>query len=96
MNDNNPTGLDGFEFLEFSGPSKEFLHDQFIKFGFTKTAIHKSKDITLYQQGKTNFLLNNQPNSQASKHASAHGAGACSMGFKVNDAKQAFSHTIKP
>lgn len=95
MNDNNPTGLDGFEFLEFSGPSKEFLHDQFIKFAFTKTAIHKSKDITLYQQGKTNFLLNNHANSQASKHAIIHGPGACSMGFKVNDAKQAFSHTIK-
>ncbi len=95
MIDNNPTGLDGFEFLEFSGPSKEFIHEQFIKFGFTKTAKHKSKDITLYQQGQTNFLLNNEPNSQARKHAIAHGAGACSMGFKVKNSQHAFNHTIK-
>ena len=94
MDSYNPTELDGFEFLEFSGPDKKFLNDSFINFGFKATAKHRHKDITLYQQGQINFLLNAEPNSQASQHANTHGSGACSMGFKVNDEKLAYDHTI--
>jgi 4-hydroxyphenylpyruvate dioxygenase len=92
---NNPCGLDGFAFLEFSGPDKKRIHQQFIDMGFQATATHKDQDITLYQQGQIQFIVNATTDSQAAAHAKTHGAGACAMGFKVHDAKAAFEHALK-
>lgn len=93
--ENNPCGLDGFAFLEFSGPDKEQLHQQFIKMGFKATAQHRSQDITLFQQGAIQFIVNAAANTQAQEHAKNHGAGACAMGFKVKDAQAAFAYALQ-
>lgn len=92
---NNPVGLDGFAFLEFSGSDKQYLHQLFINFGFTKTQKHKTKDIAIYQQGETIFILNAHQHSQASEHATLHGFGACAMGFYVHDNNDALTYTIE-
>lgn len=91
----NPCGLDGFAFLEFSGPDKNRLHEQFIQMGFQQTATHAQEDITRYQQGEIQFIINAASNCQAQAHAKTHGAGACAMGFNVQDAQAAFAHAIK-
>lgn len=91
----NPCGLNGFAFLEFSGPEASLLHNQFRAMGFKKTATHKSQDISLYQQGEIQFLVNNCKNSQAETHANKHGAGACAMGFLVHDAEKAWHYAIQ-
>lgn len=93
-NDNNPCGLDGFAFLEFSAPTKQVLASQFESMGFLKTAHHQKKDVCLYQQGHIDFILNAEPNTQAARHASTHGAGACAMGFRVRDAQKAFDYAL--
>jgi 4-hydroxyphenylpyruvate dioxygenase len=90
----NPCGLDGFAFLEFSGPDAVFIQTLFEKQGFTKHATHQTKAITWYQQHQINFLINTTPESQAARHAATHGAGACAMGFRVHDAKHALSHAL--
>lgn len=97
MNKNmeNPCGLDGFAFLEFSGPDKNLLHRQFTQMGFQQTATHAREDITRYQQGNIQFIINAAHNCQAQTHATTHGPGACAMGFNVNDANAAFDHAIK-
>lgn len=92
---NNPCGLDGFAFLEFSGPDKTRLHQQFTDMGFQVTANHKSEDITLFQQGEIQFIVNAASNCQAEEHARTHGSGACAMGFRVKNANKAFDHAIK-
>ncbi|CAM4461875.1 MAG: 4-hydroxyphenylpyruvate dioxygenase [Legionella sp.] len=91
----NPCGLDGFAFLEFSGPDKKRLHQQFLDMGFQSTATHKDQDIALFQQGQIQFIVNATTHSQAAVHAATHGPGACAMGFKVHDAKAAFTYAIK-
>ncbi|MDP3269509.1 MAG: 4-hydroxyphenylpyruvate dioxygenase [Legionella sp.] len=91
---NNPCGLDGFAFLEFSGPDAKRLHRQFSEMGFQMAAQHDAQDITLYQQGNIQFIVNAANNSQAEKHAVTHGPGACAMGFKVKDAQAAFHYAI--
>ncbi len=91
----NPCGLDGFAFLEFAGPDASFIETLFEKQGFTQHATHKTKPISWYQQGHIQFILNAMPNTNAAKHAGVHGAGACAMGFRVHDAKQAFEHAIQ-
>lgn len=90
----NPCGLDGFAFLEFSAPDKTLLEQQFKAMGFTAKATHNAQDITLYQQGQIQFIVNATTNSQPEQHAKTHGAGACAMGFKVHDAKQAYAYAI--
>ena len=92
---NNPCGLDGFAFLEFSGPDKNHLTRQFSELGFKAIATHKNQDITLYKQGNIEFIVNAASNCQAATHASVHGSGACAMGFKVKDAKVAFDYAIQ-
>lgn len=91
----NPCGLDGFAFLEFSGPDSQRLHQQFQQMGFAKAAVHQSQDITLYQQGQITFIVNAAPNCQAQTHANVHGPGACAMGFKVDNAQAAFDYAVK-
>ncbi len=91
----NPCGLEGFAFLEFSGKDKNLLHRQFVEMGFEPTARHAQHDITLYQQGDIQFIVNAASNCQATRHAETHGAGACAMGFKVGHAEHAFDHAIQ-
>lgn len=90
----NPCGLDGFAFLEFSGPDKDKLHHQFTQMGFEAVAKHPNQDISLYKQGHIQFILNAASDCQAETHAKTHGPGACAMGFKVKNAKQAFDYAI--
>lgn len=91
----NPCGLDGFAFLEFSGPDKELLHQQFSEMGFQIVATHQTQDLTLYQQGEIQFIVNAASDCQAEQHAGVHGTGACAMGFRVKDAEEAYTHAIK-
>lgn len=95
MSEHNPTGLDGFAFLEFSGPDATFLDAHFKQMGFTRVSSHKRKQIHLYKQGGIHFLLNEEPDAQAAEHAKQHGPGACAMGFQVDNPEQAYDYVIK-
>ncbi|NOZ43467.1 MAG: 4-hydroxyphenylpyruvate dioxygenase [Alphaproteobacteria bacterium] len=90
----NPMGLDGFEFIEYAAPNPDDLRRLFRKLGFRMTARHRSKDVTLYQQGDINFLINAEPNSFAGRYAAAHGPSICSMAFRVKDARAAYDHAL--
>ena len=91
----NPCGLNGFAFLEFSAPDATQLEEQFKKMGFTHKASHRSSPIYLYQQGSIVFIINATPQSRAAEHARIHGAGACAMGFRVKDAQAAYQYTLE-
>jgi len=91
---NNPCELDGFAFLEFSGPDKKRLEKQFTEMGFQPLAHHQDQDITLFQQGEIQFIVNAATKCQAAEHSATHGPGACAMGFKVKDAHAAFDYAI--
>lgn len=91
---NNPCGLDGFAFLEFSAPDPSILENNFIHLGFHPTAQHSEQNITRYEQGDIQFILNASEQGQPLEHAKMHGAGACAMGFKVANAQNAFDYAI--
>lgn len=90
----NPAGLDGFEFVEFTAPEKGVLEPVFTAMGFTKVARHRSKDVELWRQGDINFITNYEPKSQGAYYAQEHGPSACGMGFRVKDAKKAYDHVL--
>ena len=90
----NPAGLDGFEFIEFSAPEKGHLEKVFQTIGFTKVARHRSKDVELWRQGGINLITNYEKGSPAYYFSREHGPSACGMGFRVRDAKKAYDHLI--
>ena len=75
----NPTGLDGFEFVEFTSPDPEALAEVFERLGFSAHAQHPTRAITLYRQGDINLLLNREPQGPAADFRVAHGPSASAM-----------------
>lgn len=90
----NPMGLDGFDFIEFSAPEKGLLEQTFTAMGFTKIARHRSKDVELWRQGGINLISNYEAKSPAGHFCREHGPSACGMGFRVKNAKQAYERAI--
>jgi 4-hydroxyphenylpyruvate dioxygenase len=90
----NPAGTDGFGFVEYAHPDPAALHRLFATMGFVPVARHRSRAITLYRQGEVNYLVNEQPGSQATRFAEAHGPCAASMGFCVVDAQHAYRRAL--
>tara|TARA_R110000744_G_scaffold125730_9_gene231665 strand:- start:10112 stop:11185 length:1074 start_codon:yes stop_codon:yes gene_type:complete len=90
----NPMGLCGFEFVEFTAPEKGILEPVFLSMGFTHIANHRTKDVTLWRQGGINMIINYEPNSPAAYYAAEHGPSACGMGFRVRDAGKAYKLAV--
>ena len=91
----NPIGLDGFEFIEFSAPERGHLESIFTKMGFIKIANHRSKDVDLWRQGGINLITNYDKKSPAGYFCREHGPSACGMGFRVKNAAKAYDELIK-
>jgi len=91
----NFMGLDGFEFVEFTGPNPEALADLFQKLGFTHVATHRSKDVRRFTQGDINFLLNFEPEGQVAEFRAKRGPSANAMAFRVKDARAAFEEALR-
>ena len=85
----NPMGLNGFEFVEFTSPDPEALADLFVKMGFTHVGTHRSKNVRRYAQGDINFLLNMENAGQVAGFRDTHGPSANAMAFRVADAAKA-------
>ena len=90
----NPLGLDGFEFIEFSAPEKGLLEPVFERMGFSRIAWHRSKDVDLWRQGEINLIANYEPKSPAAYFAAEHGPSACGMAFRVKNARVAYDEAI--
>ncbi len=90
----NPMGLDGFEFVEYSAPEKGVLEPAFERLGFRRVAEHRSKDVHLWRQGDVNFVVNYEPKSLACYQAEEHGPCACGLAFRVQDSQFAYRRAI--
>ena len=91
----NPMGLDGFAFIEFSAPKPGSLETVFTQMGFTKIAKHRSKQVELWRQGGINLITNYEPKSPAGHFNREHGPSACGMGFRVKNAKLAYERALE-
>jgi 4-hydroxyphenylpyruvate dioxygenase len=91
----NPIGLDGFEFVEFSAPEKGVIEPVFEAMGFAHIARHRSKDVALWRQGEINFITNYEPRSPAWFFSREHGPSACGMAFRVRDAHKAYAELLR-
>jgi 4-hydroxyphenylpyruvate dioxygenase len=89
MNEINPLGLAGIEFVEFAAPDPSMLHRLFLEFGFSLVGKHKDKQIDYYRQNDIHFFINRETNSFGDKFQRLHGPSICSMGWRMHNAKTA-------
>lgn len=91
----NPIGLNGVDFIEFAGTDASLFEKLFAKMGMTELATFPGKKIKLFRQGNINFILNAEPNTFSAEFVKKHGASVSSTGFRVGDAKVAFTEAVK-
>ena len=91
----NPAGTDGFEFVEFAHPQPAELEKLFAQMGYIEVARHRTRDISLYRQGRINYLINREPDTHASRFVAAHGPCAPSMAWRVVDARHALKRALE-
>ena len=91
----NPIGLDGMEFIEYSGKDASLFRNLFQQLGMVEIGKHKSKKLTLFRQNDVNFILNEEPGSFADDFTKTHGPCVCSTGFRVKDAEKAFKTAVE-
>ena len=66
---NNPLGLNGFEFVEFTSPDPDAMARQFEQLGFVASHRHPTKNITRYRQGRINLMLNRDADGRVAGEA---------------------------
>ncbi|GIL17561.1 MAG: hemolysin [Oligoflexia bacterium] len=94
MTESNPVGLNGVDYVEFSGPDGKYLENLFLAYGFKEVGKIQNKNIKLFRQGRINFILNCEPNTFATDFAQKHGPCINATGFRVHDAEFAFKTAV--
>jgi 4-hydroxyphenylpyruvate dioxygenase len=94
IDERNPAGTDGFEFVEFAHSDGDALATLFERMGFSEVARHKTKDIALYRQGRINYVLNRERDSHAGRFVTQHGPSAPAMAWRVVDARHALERAV--
>ena len=83
----------GFEFIEFAASHEEAAEfgEFFTALGFAPTARHRSKDVTRWQQGAINLVVNSEPEGLAHSFDIVHGGSVCAIGLAVEDQQGALA-----
>ncbi len=95
ITEQNPIGLYGVDFIEYTGADAQHFEKLFSKLGFTEVGKIENKNIKLFRQGDINFILNTESNTFAAEFSKAHGPSVCSTGLRVANATRAFEEAIK-
>ncbi|MES2833175.1 MAG: 4-hydroxyphenylpyruvate dioxygenase [Pseudomonadota bacterium] len=90
----NPLGVDGFEFVEFTGPDPAAMIARLELMGFTQTHVNPANDAVRLKQGDITLIVNRTPSGQAGDFARDHGPSANGMAFRVSDARAAFDGAV--
>lgn len=94
ITEQNPAGLYGVDFLEYSGADAAHFETLFTRLGMQEVASIAGKKIKLYRQGDINFILNTEPGTFAVEFAKKHGPSVSASGFRVADAAKAFETAV--
>jgi 4-hydroxyphenylpyruvate dioxygenase len=94
IDQDNPLGVDGFEFVEFTGPQPEAMVGRLELMGFTRTHVNPATGAVRLKQGDITMLVNLTPKGQAGAFATDHGPSANGMAFRVANAKDAYEGAL--
>ncbi len=86
----------GVSFIEFAtrGPQIAELETILSTLGFVKAAIHKSKVVSVWQQGDIRIVINSEPTGHARSAYNLHGTSVCDIGLDVASASQTLERAV--
>jgi 4-hydroxyphenylpyruvate dioxygenase len=89
----NPLGIDGIEYIEFSTTQPQALGNVLQMMGFAPVARHRSREVVRYTQGDMNIIVN--ASSDAGSLANEQRAPRlAAVAFRVRDAASAHKQCI--
>ena len=90
------SAVQGVGFVEFSASETDAgeLAAILRTLGFSKTAQHRSKKVSVFAQGDIKLLLNTDEMGFASASYAVHGTSAYAMALKVDDAQDAMDRAV--
>jgi 4-hydroxyphenylpyruvate dioxygenase len=83
----NPLGIDGIEFIEYTTAQPQAFGALLQQMGFAAVARHRSREVSLYRQGAMNLIVNSHSATEATPAIAA-------IALRVRDAGQAFRRSI--
>ena len=91
--EDNPIGLDGLEFVEYTTGKPQALGQVLEMVGFRPVARHRSREVLLYRQGGLNIVVN--AHAADGKAAALDDTPAISaMALRVRDARAAYRSVL--
>ena len=87
----NPIGLDGIEFIEYTTAKPQALGQVLEMMGFRPIARHRSREVMLYRQGAINIVVNAHGKDAAAPDAAPRIAA---LALRVRDAREAFDSVV--
>ncbi|MBD8665605.1 sugar phosphate isomerase/epimerase and 4-hydroxyphenylpyruvate domain-containing protein [Rhizobium sp. CFBP 8752] len=90
------SAVEGVGFVEFSASEADAgeLAGILRTLGFSRTAQHRSKKVSVFSQGNIKLLLNTDEMGFASASYAVHGTSAYAMALKVDDARDAMDRAV--
>jgi 4-hydroxyphenylpyruvate dioxygenase len=95
MTPDNPLGLRGIEFIEYASTAPEQLESLFRALGMSKLYRHRTQAAEGWSQNDIHFITNREPGSFSESFLKQHGPCVSSMGWRVDDAKEAFTEALR-
>lgn len=83
-----PTGIAFVEYASQGDEARDLGH-LLTTLGFTPAARHRSKAVTLWQQGAIRLVVNEETEGFAASSWAVHGTAVCDIGLSVPDARAA-------
>jgi len=91
----NPLGLDGIEYIEYATSKPQALGQVLEMMGFRPIARHRSREVTLYHQGRMNIIVNAHVSALPRAAQPAEAPVISALALRVRSAAAAYRHVIE-
>lgn len=90
----NPLGIDGIEFVEYTTRKPQALGQILEMMGFLPIARHRSREVTLFRQGAMNVIVNAHHSEPRASHREGLDSYISGFALRVKDAATAFQRAL--
>jgi 4-hydroxyphenylpyruvate dioxygenase len=91
----NPLGLDGIEYIEYATSKPQALGQVLEMMGFRPIARHRSREVTLYHQGRMNIIVNAHVSVLPRAAQPAETPVISALALRVRSAAAAYRYVIE-
>ena len=90
----NPLGLDGIEFIEYTTSRPQAFGQVLERMGFRPVARHRSREVLLYRQGGMNIVINAHAGGMPAAGQPGEAPAIAAIALRVRDAGEAHRRAL--